>query len=210
MKKTRSKTFVYASSSEVYGDPLQYPQTEDYWGNVNPIGERSCYNEGKRFGEALCMSYLRKYSLDIKIVRIFNTYGPNMKKNDGRVISNFIVQGLQNKPLTIYGNGQQTRSFCYVSDLVKGLYLAGIKPAKGEVINLGNDDEKKIIEIAKLVKKLTSSKSKIVFKAGPKDDPKKRKPNLDKAYKLLQWRPTTPLEEGLNSSIKYFKKRFNL
>jgi len=210
VKKTQSKEFIYASSSEIYGDPLIHPQTEDYWGNVNPVGERSCYNEGKRFGEALCLAYLRKYSLDIRIARIFNTYGPNMEKDDGRVISNFIVQALQDKLLTIYGDGQQTRSFCYVTDLVKGLYLMAIKPVKGEVINLGNDDERKIIEMAKFIKKITNSKSKIVFKPPSKDDPKKRKPNLDKAYKLLHWHPIISLEEGLNLTINYFRKRFYL
>lgn len=210
MKKTKSRILVYASSSEVYGDPLEHPQTEDYWGNVNPIGERSCYDEGKRFGEALCISCLRKYSLDIRIARIFNTYGPNMEKDDGRVISNFIVQALQNKPLTIYGNGQQTRSFCYVSDLIEGLYYMGINPAKGEVINLGNSNEKKIIEIAKLIKRLTGSPSKIVFKPLPKGDPKRRKPDIEKAIKLLHWQSKTPLEEGLNLTINYFKKRFRL
>jgi len=210
-KKNKIKTFVYASSSEIYGNPLKHPQGEDYWGNVNPVGERSCYDEGKRFGEALCISYLRKYCLDIRVARIFNTYGPNMEKNDGRVISNFIVQALQNKPITVYGNGKQTRSFCYVSDLVKALYLMGIKETKEEIINLGNDEEKTIIELANLIKKLINSKSKIVFKPQPvKDDPQKRKPNLDKAYKLLHWRPITPLEKGLNLTINYFKERLKL
>lgn len=210
MKKTESKTFVYASSSEVYGDPLKHPQAEDYWGNVNPIGERSCYNEGKRIGEAICVAYLKKYNLDIRIARIFNTYGPNMEKEDGRVISNFIVQALQNKPLTIYGDGQQTRSFCYVLDLIDGLYRLGINPVRGELINLGNGNEKKIIEIAKLIKRLINSKSKIVFKSLPKDDPKRRKPDIEKAIKLLHWQSKTPLEEGLNLTINYFKERFRL
>ncbi len=210
MKKTKSKIFIYASSSEIYGDPLKHPQAEDYWGNVNPIGERSCYDEGKRFGEALCVSYFRKHHLDIRVARIFNTYGPNMEKDDGRAISNFVVQALQNKPLTIYGDGQQTRSFCYVSDLIEGLYRLGIKSVRGEVINLGNNNEKKIIEIAKLIKSLTNSSSKIVFKPLPKDDPKKRKPNIEKAIKLLHWQSKTPLEKGLNLTINYFKERLCL
>jgi len=209
-KKTKSKVFIYASSSEVYGDPLEHPQKEDYWGNVNPIGQRSCYDEGKRFGEALCMAYFRKFHLDIRVARIFNTYGPNMEKDDGRVISNFIVQALQNKPLTIYGSGQQTRSFCYVSDLVEGLYSMGVKSARGEVINLGNSQEEKIITIAQLIKKLTKSSSEIIFQPLPEDDPRRRKPDISKAIKLLGWQPKIPLEEGLKSTIKYFKQRFNL
>jgi nucleoside-diphosphate-sugar epimerase len=209
-KKTKSKVFVYASSSEVYGDPLEHPQKEDYWGNVNPIGQRSCYDEGKRFGEALCMAYFRKFHLDIRVARIFNTYGPNMEKDDSRVISNFIVQALQNKPLTIYGSGQQTRSFCYISDLVEGLYSMGVKSARGEVINLGNSQEEKIITIAQLIKKLTKSSSEIIFQPLPEDDPRRRKPDISKAIKLLGWQPKIPLEEGLKSTIKYFKQRFNL
>jgi nucleoside-diphosphate-sugar epimerase len=210
MKITQSKILIYTSSSEIYGNPLKHPQTEEYWGNVNPIGERSCYDEGKRFGEAICVTYRRKYNLDIRIARIFNTYGPYMEKNDGRVISNFIVQALQNKPITIYGKGEQTRSFCYISDLVGGLYLMGMKPIKGEIINLGNSNEKKIIEIACLIKKLTRSNSPFLFKPLPEDDPEKRKPSIKKAIAYLDWQPKITIENGFELTIDYFKQRFNL
>lgn len=208
LKKSRSKTFIFASTSEVYGDPQIHPQKEDYFGNVNPFGWRSCYDEGKRFGESCCYHYLRQYDLDIRIARIFNTYGPNMEKNDGRVISNFITQALENKKITIYGDGQQTRSFCYISDMIAALKLIAEKKAKGEIINLGNPDEKKIIEIAQIIKKKIRSKSKIIFLPLPKDDPKKRKPEISKAKKILNWQPKIDLDEGLEYTINYFKKRF--
>lgn len=210
VKSSKSKIFIFASSSEVYGNPLVHPQKETDWGNVNPFGPRSCYDEGKRFGEAVCFSYLKKYNLDVRIARIFNTYGPNMEKNDGRAIANFIVQALQNKDITIYGNGRQSRSFCYVSDMILGLYLMAEKPIKGEIINLGNDQEKRIIEIAQLIKKLTHSSSKIIFLPPLKDDPERRKPDITKAKKLLGWQPKVSLEEGLKLTIAYFKNRFSL
>jgi nucleoside-diphosphate-sugar epimerase len=199
--------FVFASSSEVYGNPLQHPQTEEYWGNVNPIGVRSCYDEGKRFGEALCMAYHRKKGLDVRIARIFNTYGPRMRPDDGRVISNFIVQALKNEPITVYGDGRQTRSFCYVEDLVEGLIRLGLKEEiTGIVVNLGNPEERTILEIAELVKSLTGAISSIIFLPKPEDDPRRRKPDIRKAMNLLGWEPKTTLEEGLTKTIEYFRK----
>jgi nucleoside-diphosphate-sugar epimerase len=198
---------VFASSSEVYGDPEVSPQNENYFGNVNPSGPRSVYDEGKRFGEAMCMAYVRKYGLDVRIVRIFNTYGERMQKDDGRVVSNFVNQALSGKPLTIYGDGNQTRSFCYISDMVDGLISAAeTKNLKGEVINLGNPEEHKISELADLVKKMTRSESKIVHEELPFDDPKKRKPDISRAKKLLNFEPKVTLAEGLEKTIDYFKK----
>ena len=168
------KRFVMASTSETYGDPLIHPQTEDYWGNVNPIGVRSCYDEAKRFAESMTMTYHRTYGIDVRIARIFNTYGPNMEKEDGRVVSNFIMQAITGSPITIYGDGTQTRSFCYVSDLVKGLYALGtVEHMSGEVINLGNPDERSMKELANIIKNLTSTSSDIVFESIDADDPKK-------------------------------------
>lgn len=210
VKKNKNTIFVYASTSEIYGDPLVHPQTETYWGNVNSFGPRSCYDEAKRFGEALCYTYLNKDRLNIRIARIFNTYGPNMEKEDGRVISNFIVQALTDAPLTIFGDGSQTRSFCYVDDMVQALYLMGQKSIKGQVINLGNPEEISVLDIAKLIKKLTGSNSSLVFKPLPEDDPRRRKPDISKAKKLLGWQPNHNLESGLKSTIAYFKKRFSL
>lgn len=201
---------IYASTSEVYGDPKVHPQTESYWGNVNPTGPRSCYDEAKRFGEALCMTYWRKYNLNISIARIFNTFGPNMEKDDGRVISNFIVQALSASPMTVYGSGKQTRSFCYVSDLVDFLDLMSKVEIAGEIINVGNPEEIKIIEIARLIKKMTNSSSRIVFNSLPEDDPKRRKPDITKASNILGWQPKLSLKDGLDKTIKYFKMRFNL
>jgi nucleoside-diphosphate-sugar epimerase len=199
--------FVFASSSEVYGNPLQHPQTEEYWGNVNPIGVRSCYDEGKRFGEALCMAYHRVKGLDVRIARIFNTYGPRMRPDDGRVISNFIVQALKNEPITVYGDGTQTRSFCYVEDLVEGLARLGLKEEiTGVVVNLGNPEERTILEIAELVKSLTGASSSIIFLPKPEDDPRRRKPDIRRAMNLLGWEPKTTLEEGLTKTIEYFRK----
>lgn len=211
MVKTKSGRFVLASTSEVYGSPLVHPQREDYWGNVNPNGERSCYDEGKRFAEALSTTYLRLHGLDIRIARIFNTYGPNMEKDDGRVISNFICQSLSKQPITVYGDGLQTRSFCFVSDMVEGLVLLGTKKnLKGEVINLGNPDERSMLEMAKLIKQKTAAESEIIFKPKGKDDPERRKPDITKAKKLLGWMPKVALEDGLDATIAYFKKRFFL
>jgi len=203
--KSNSKTIVFSSTSEVYGDPEEHPQKESYFGHVNPVGLRSCYDEGKRFAEALMMAYFRKYKKDVRIARVFNTYGPFMKKDDGRVVSNFINQGLENKPMTIYGQGVQTRSFCYVSDMVEGLYLLATTPKQaGEIINIGNQNEKTILEIADIIKKLTQSRSKIVFKTIDRDDPKRRCPDITKAKKLLNWQPKIDLEEGLIKTIEYF------
>ncbi len=204
--KSDSKILVFSSTSEVYGDPQEHPQKESYFGHVNPVGLRSCYDEGKRFAEALMMSYFRRFNKDIRIARIFNTYGPFMKKDDGRVISNFINQALENKPMTIYGNGSQTRSFCYVTDMVEGLYLLATIPKQaGEIINIGNQNEKTILEITDIIKKLTQSRSEIVYKTIGEDDPKRRCPDITKAKKLLNWQPKIDLEQGLKYTIEYFK-----
>ncbi len=209
-KRTKAK-ILQASTSEVYGDPEIHPQKEDYRGNVNPIGPRACYDEGKRCAETLFFDYHRQHNLNIRVVRIFNTYGPNMHPNDGRVISNFIMQALKNKPITIYGDGSQTRSFCYVDDLVEGL-IKMMDNDEGFTgpINLGNPDERKIIDIAKIILKLTNSKSKIVFKSLPKDDPKRRCPDISLAIEKLHWRPRTSSENGLIKTIEYFKEKLNL
>ncbi len=205
-KRVKAK-ILQASTSEVYGNPAQHPQKESYWGNVNPIGIRSCYDEGKRVAETLMMDYHRQNSVDIRIVRIFNTYGPRMNKNDGRVVSNFIIQALTNQDITVYGDGSQTRSFCYVDDLIAGL----IKMMENEEnfigpINLGNPEEYTILELAEKIIKLTKSKSKIVFKPLPQDDPVRRKPDITLAQEKLNWSPQIPLEEGLKRTIEYFKK----
>ncbi len=205
---------LQASTSEVYGDPLVHPQREDYWGNVNPIGLRACYDEGKRCAEALCFSYHRQNNVDIRVVRIFNTYGPNMLPNDGRVISNFIVQALKNEPLTVYGNGKQTRSFCYIDDLIEGLvrYMFLEKSQYKEDIdllgplNLGNPDEFTINELASLVLKITGSNSEIIYKKIPDDDPVRRRPDISLASRLIKFKPVTDLKTGLKKTIKYFKK----
>lgn len=207
LAKDRSAHFLFASTSEVYGDPAISPQPESYFGNVNPNGIRSVYDEGKRFGEAMTFAYLRKFGTDARIVRIFNTYGPFMQKDDGRVVSSFINQALTNVPLTIFGDGSQTRSFCYVDDMVEGLIRAMMTDkTNGEVINLGNSDERDISEIAKTVQQMTGSKSEIVFEDLPADDPKIRKPDLSKAKNLLQWEAKISLDEGLKKTIEYFRK----
>jgi len=194
-----------ASTSEVYGDPEVHPQTEDYWGRVNPIGERACYDEGKRCAETLFFDYWRQFRLPIKVGRIFNTYGPRMHPNDGRVVSNFIVQALQNKPITLYGDGQQTRSFCYVSDLVEAFVRLMRTPDDFiGPINLGNPGEFTIMELAQKVIELTGSGSEIVYKPLPNDDPVRRQPDIGLAKKTLDWEPAVPLEEGLRNTIKYF------
>lgn len=206
LAKEKSARILYASTSEVYGNPTISPQREDYFGNVNPNGLRSVYDEGKRFGEALCMAYFRKYDMDIRIVRIFNTYGPNMQKDDGRVVSNFINQALQNELLTIYGDGTQTRSFCYADDMKKGLIkMMEEDNARGEVINLGNPEEYTIIEIANIIKRITGSSSEIIYKDLPEDDPVKRKPDIEKAKRVLGFTPEISLEEGLKKTIEYFR-----
>ena len=202
-KRTKAR-ILQASTSEVYGNPLEHPQKETYWGNVNSIGIRSCYDEGKRAAETFMMDYHRENKVDTRIVRIFNTYGPNMAKNDGRVVSNFIVQSLEDKPITVYGDGKQTRSFCYVNDLVEGMYKMMNRKHIGP-INLGNPNEKTILELAEKIIELTGSKSKIVFKPLPKDDPVKRKPDISLAKKELGWEPKVNLDEGLKKTIEYFK-----
>lgn len=205
--KENKARFLFASTSEVYGNPLEHPQGETYWGNVNPIGVRSMYDESKRFGETLCMAFFRQFGTDVRIARIFNTYGPRMKQNDGRVVSNFINQALENKPITIYGSGKQTRSFCYISDMIKGLMrLMFASNSDGEVVNMGNPCEKSILEIAKIIKKLTNSKSIISFKELPLDDPERRCPDISKAKKLLAWQPSVTLEEGLKKTAEWYKK----
>jgi len=207
MNKAR---FLLASTSEVYGDPIEHPQKETYWGNVNPFGVRSCYDESKRFAETLTMSFHRKYNLDVRIARIFNTYGPRMRLDDGRVIPNFIVQALTNKPITVYGDGKQTRSFCFISDMVDGLMkFMFIDGLSGEVINLGSTDERKIIDIAKILRELINSKSDIVFKPLPEDDPTKRKPDIIKAKKLLNWKTKIDFKIGLIKTIEWFRKELN-
>jgi dTDP-glucose 4,6-dehydratase len=205
LAKKKNAVFMQASTSEVYGDPLVNPQAETYWGNVNPIGPRSVYDESKRFAEALTMAYHRAYNLDAKIVRIFNTYGPRMRLNDGRAVPNFIYQALNNKPLTIYGDGKQTRSFCYVSDLIEGIYLLLMSKENGPV-NIGNPGEVSMLELADLITKLANSRSKKVFNPLPADDPKVRCPDISKAKKILKWRPKVKIEEGLKKTIDWFKK----
>ncbi|MBS0199565.1 MAG: SDR family oxidoreductase [Proteobacteria bacterium] len=197
---------LQASTSEVYGDPEVHPQTEDYWGRVNPVGIRSCYDEGKRCAETLFFDYHRQHALDIKVVRIFNTYGPRMHPNDGRVVSNFIVQALKGEDITIYGDGSQTRSFCYADDLIEG-FVRMMDTEEGFTgpINIGNPGEFTMLELAELVLKLTGSRSKLAFKPLPSDDPKQRQPNIDLAREKLGWQPVTPLEEGLGKTIAYFR-----
>ena len=205
-KRLKAK-ILQASTSEVYGDPKVHPQREDYWGNVNPIGPRSCYDEGKRCAETLFFDYYRQHGLPIKVARIFNTYGPRMHPNDGRVVSNFIVQALKGEDITVYGKGSQTRSFCYVSDLVEALIrLMGTGPELTGPVNLGNPKEFTILELAEKVVKMTGSRSKIVFKPLPPDDPVQRQPDISLARKTLSWEPTVALEDGLRETIDYFKR----
>ena len=204
-KRTKAR-ILQASTSEVYGDPTIHPQREDYWGNVNPIGVRSCYDEGKRVAEALMMDYHRQFGVDIRIVRIFNTYGPRMALNDGRVVSNFIVQALQGEDITIYGKGEQTRSFCYVSDLVAGLIaMMNVADFRGPV-NLGNPGEFTILSLAEKVIKMTTSPSKLVFRDLPSDDPVRRKPDIGLAKEKLGWAPTIDIDAGLVRTIEYFRQ----
>ena len=205
-KRTRAK-ILQASTSEVYGDPEEHPQTETYWGRVNPVGIRACYDEGKRCAETLFFDYQRQHDLAIKVARIFNTYGPNMHREDGRVVSNFIVQALQGHPITIYGSGEQTRSFCYVSDLVEGLVRLMASPlAVHGPINLGNPGEFQIIELAQKVLAMTGSRSALVYKSLPEDDPVQRQPDITLARKTLDWSPTVELDEGLGETIRYFER----
>jgi nucleoside-diphosphate-sugar epimerase len=206
LARNKKARYLITSTSETYGDPKEHPQKETYWGNVNPVGIRSCYDEAKRFAEALTMEYFRKHKLDARIIRIFNTYGPRLQKDDGRVISNFIWQAIHGNDMTIYGDGSQTRSFCYVSDQVKGLIAAMLKPGiGGEVINIGNPGEFTVKQAAELIKKMTASGSKIVYKPLPNDDPTRRKPDIAKAKRLLDWEPAISLNEGLEKTIEWFK-----
>jgi len=207
--KEKKAIFMLASTSEVYGDPLINPQPESYWGNVNPIGPRGVYDEAKRFAEALTMAYHRYHNMQVRIVRIFNTYGPNMRLNDGRAIPNFITQALTNKPITVYGDGSQTRSLCYVSDLVRGIYKLLLSDIN-EPVNLGNPTEITLLELAKIIKNLTKSRSKIIFKPLPVDDPKIRRPDITLAMKKIKWEPKVSLKEGLLKTIEYFKKELKL
>ncbi|NTV23200.1 MAG: SDR family oxidoreductase [Nanoarchaeota archaeon] len=205
---SKNAKLLFTSTSEAYGEPREHPQKESYWGNVNPVGIRSCYDESKRFGEALLMAYYREYGMNIKIVRIFNTYGPRMRIDDGRVIPNFITQALENKPITIYGNGKQTRSFCYVDDMIDGL----VKMMESKEIgpkNLGNPKEYTMIETANIIKRLTKSKSEFIYNELPKDDPTKRQPDISKAMEFLSWEPKVNFEDGLKKTIEYFKGRVN-
>ena len=198
---------IQASTSEVYGDPTQSPQKESYWGNVNPIGIRSCYDEGKRAAETLCFDYRRQHNLDTRVIRIFNTYGPNMAIGDGRVVSNFIVQALRNEPINIYGDGKQTRSFCYVSDLVEGIYkFSQLEKNPDTPINLGNPNEFTMLELAKVVIEITNSKSELVFNPLPMDDPKQRCPDITLAKSILKWEPKIQLKEGIEKTTAYFKQ----
>ena len=205
--KSWQARFVYASTSEVYGDPKEHPQRETYWGNVNPIGPRSCYDESKRVGESFVSTYTRTFHLDGRIVRIFNTYGPRMDIDDGRIVTNFIKQILSRTPLTIQGDGSQTRSFCYISDLIEGIMSVFTTPAaQGEVINLGNPEEKTILELLDLIKKVSHYSGETVFLPLPEDDPLRRKPDITKAQNLLHWEAKVGLEEGLTKTLEYFKK----
>ena len=204
-KRTKAK-ILQASTSECYGDPTVHPQPETYWGNVNPIGIRSCYDEGKRAAETLFIDYNRKHAVDTRIMRIFNTYGPRMNQNDGRVVSNFIVQALESKDITIYGNGGQTRSFCYVDDLLDGMIaLMALTDPHPLPVNIGNPEEFSMLELAEKVIQMTGTTSKIVFQNLPQDDPKQRKPDITKAKQLLNWEPTINLEQGLLKTIDYFR-----
>lgn len=206
LAKQTGARFLFASTSEVYGDPKEHPQKESYWGNVNPNGVRACYDESKRFGEMISMVYHRRDKVDVRIARIFNTYGPRMQADDGRVVSNFVTQALSSKPLTVYGDGSQTRSFCYVSDMVEGLLkFMFTKGLVGEVVNLGNPEEYRVIDLAQKIKAMTGSNSPIVYQDLPEDDPVARRPDITKAIKLLEWQPKVPLDEGLTKTIEYYR-----
>lgn len=205
LAKNKRARFLLASTSEIYGDPLVHPQTEDYWGNVNPIGPRGCYDEAKRFAEAMTMAYHREHKVETRIVRIFNTYGPRMRRHDGRVVPSFISQALQNKPVTVFGKGRQTRSFCYVSDLIEGIYRL-MMSRYGQPMNIGNPAELSVLEFARKIIQAVGSRSKIIFKPLPQDDPKRRQPDIARAKQILHWAPKVPLEQGLTDTIAYFRK----
>ena len=204
LAKKKKAVFMLFSTSEVYGDPLEHPQKESYWGHVNSVGVRGCYDESKRFAEAITMAYHRVHKVNTKIVRIFNTYGPRMRHNDGRVVPTFIDQALKGKALTVYGEGRQSRSFCYIDDLVEGI-LCLMLTEQNLPVNLGNPDEFTVMQLVKLVLKLTGSKSKVVFRKLPQDDPQQRQPDIAKARKLLAWEPIVPLEDGLKRTISWFR-----
>lgn len=206
LAKSKKAGFMLASTSEIYGDPLVHPQPETYWGNVNSVGVRGCYDEAKRFAEAITMAYHRVHKIDTRIARVFNTYGPRMRINDGRVIPNFIYQALNNQPLTVYGKGAQTRSFCHISDLIEGI-LKLMNSKINEPVNLGNPCEFTVLELAKLIIKLTGAKGKIVFRPLPENDPKQRRPDITKAKRMLNWYPRIGLEEGLIKTIEWFRLR---
>ncbi len=206
LAKNKRARFLLASTSEIYGDPLVHPQTEDYWGNVNSIGPRGCYDEAKRFAEAMTMAYHREHGVETRIVRIFTTYGPRMRLNDGRVVPSFISQALKNKPVTVFGKGRQTRSFCFVSDLIEGIYRLMISPYD-QPMNIGNPSELTVLEFARKIIHATGSRSRIVFKSLPQDDPKQRQPDIARARKILRWAPRVPLEQGLTDTIAYFRTK---
>jgi len=206
LAKEKRARFLLASTSEIYGDPLVHPQTEDYWGNVNTIGPRGCYDEAKRFAEAMTMAYRREHKVETRIVRIFNTYGPRMRLNDGRVVPAFVSQALKNKPLTVFGEGKQTRSFCYCSDLIEGIYRL-MMSEHWEPVNIGNPHEMTMLEFAREIIRVTGSRSRIVHKPLPQDDPKQRRPDITRARKWLGWEPAVPLAEGLESTIRYYEPR---
>lgn len=206
LAKKHKARILQASTSEIYGNPSMHPQKEEYWGNVNPIGIRSCYDEGKRAAECMCFDYHRQHKVDIRVVRIFNTYGPKMMANDGRVVSNFIIQALNEKDITIYGDGSQSRSFCYVSDLIEAMYKMMECENFNGPVNIGNPDEFTILELANKVIEFTGSKSKIIHEELPKDDPEKRRPDITKAKEKLNWEPKIMLDEGLKKTIEYFKE----
>jgi len=206
LAKNKNARFLIASTSEIYGDPLVHPQTEDYWGNVNPIGPRGCYDEAKRFAEALTMAYHREHNVQTRIVRIFNTYGPRMRINDGRVVPAFISQAIKNKSVTVFGEGKQTRSFCYVSDLIEGIYRLMMSDYD-QPMNIGNPVEMTMLEFAHEIIRATGSRSKIVFKPLPQDDPRQRKPDIARARKHLKWEPHVPLAQGLVKTIEYFREK---
>ena len=206
LAKAKKGRFLLASSSEVYGDPLSHPQSEEYWGNVNPVGPRGVYDEAKRFGEAMTMAYHRFHGVDTCIARIFNTYGPRMRLNDGRVVPNFILQALRGEDLTVYGDGSQTRSFCYIDDMVEGI-LRLLFSGESEPFNLGNPDEFAIMDFAKEVLELTGGQSKIIYQPLPVDDPRVRRPDITKAQKILHWKPSIELKEGIRKTIPYFREK---
>jgi len=206
LAKRRRARILQASTSEVYGDPREHPQKETYWGHVNPIGPRACYDEGKRCAETLFFDYHRQHGVDIRVIRIFNTYGPRMHPNDGRVVSNFIVQALKGEPITLYGDGQQTRSFCYVDDLIEGMVRMMDQEVEVGPINLGNTNEFTIRELAEMVLNLTGSRSELVFRPLPQDDPTQRQPDIAKARSSLDWEPKVSLQDGLKETISYFRK----